>query len=117
MSELLWTPSIDRISKANITKFISYISEKEKIKLNDYHELYDWSINNIEKFWKCIWDYSGIIHSQKYDTILIDKGIKDSKWFVGSELNFAENLLRFNDDKTALISYRENYQPVRISYR
>lgn len=117
MSELLWTPSKDRISKANITKFISYISEKEKIKLNDYHELYDWSINNIEKFWKCIWDYSGIIHSKDYNTILIDKGIKDSKWFVGSELNFAENLLRFNNDKTALISYRENYQPVRISYR
>lgn len=116
MSELLWKPSKERISNSNIIKFIQFINEEERINISDYHQLYDWSIINIEKFWKYIWDYSGIIHSKKYDTILIDKGIKDSKWFVGSELNFAENLLRFNDDKTSLISYRENYPPVRISY-
>ncbi|MFN3693999.1 MAG: acetoacetate--CoA ligase, partial [Ignavibacterium sp.] len=116
MNELLWTPSKDRIEKSNITKFISYLNDKEIINISDYPQLYEWSINNIEKFWKYIWDYAGIIHSKNYDTVLIDKGIKDSKWFIGAQLNFAENLLRFNDDKSALISYRENYPPVRISY-
>lgn len=116
MNELLWTPSKDRIEKSNITKFISYLNDKEKINISDYPQLYEWSIYNIEKFWKYIWDYAGIIHSKNYDTVLIDKGIKDSKWFIGAQLNFAENLLRFNDDKSALISYRENYPPVRISY-
>ncbi|MEP0861656.1 MAG: acetoacetate--CoA ligase [Ignavibacterium sp.] len=116
MSELLWSPSVDRISKANITKFISFLSEKEKINLSNYHQLYNWSINNIEKFWKYVWEFSGIKYKKNFEKVLIDKGIKDSNWFVGSEINFAENLLRFDDDKTALISYRENYPPVKITY-
>jgi len=116
LSELLWSPSEERISKANITKFISFIAEKEKINHSDYNHLYNWSINNIEKFWEYVWVYSGIKYKKSFEKVLIDKGIKDSKWFVGSKLNFAENLLRFDDDKTALISYRENYTPVKITY-
>ncbi len=116
MSELLWRPSKERIAQANITSFISYLSEKEKINISDYHQLYDWSINNIEKFWRHIWEFSEVIHSKIFDKVLIEKGIKDSKWFVGAQLNFAENLLRFNDEHPALISYRENYPTVRISY-
>ncbi|BDQ02021.1 acetoacetate--CoA ligase [Ignavibacterium sp.] len=116
MSELLWSPSNERITNSNITKFISFISEKEKINLSDFHQLYNWSINNIEKFWTYVWEFSGIKYKKIFDKVLIDKGIKDSKWFVGSEINFAENLLRFDDDKTALISYRENYAPVKITY-
>ncbi|AFH49377.1 Acyl-CoA synthetase [Ignavibacterium album JCM 16511] len=116
MSELLWSPSKERISNSNITKFISFISEKERLNFSDYHQLYDWSVNNIEKFWEYIWEFSGIKYKKKFDKVLIDKGIKASKWFVGSEINFAENLLRFDDDKMALISYRENYPPVKITY-
>lgn len=116
MSELLWTPSEERITNSNIYKFLRYISEKEKCSFSDYHQLYHWSIKNIEKFWEHIWNYSNIIHKKNYYQVLIDKGIKDSVWFPGAEINFAENLLRHNNDKTALVSYRENYPAVRITY-
>lgn len=116
MSELLWKPSKERISNSNISKFISFITEKEKINISDYHQLYDWSVSNIENFWKYIWDFAQIKHSKSFENILVDNGIKDSKWFTGSKLNFAENLLRFDDDKIALISYRENYPSVRLTY-
>ncbi|GMU96061.1 acetoacetate--CoA ligase [Ignavibacterium album] len=116
MSELLWKPSKERISNSNISKFISFITEKEKINISDYHQLYDWSVSNIENFWKYIWDFAQIKHSKSFENILVDNGIKDSKWFVGAKLNFAENLLRFDDDKIALISYRENYPPVILTY-
>lgn len=116
MSELLWKPSEERISNSNIIKFIQFIIEEERINISDYHQLYDWSINNIEKFWKYIWEFSGIIHSKSFEKILVDNGIKDSEWFVSAKINFAENLLRFNDDKIALISYRENYPSVRLTY-
>lgn len=116
MSELLWTPSEERITKSNIYQFLSHISEKEKFSCSDYHQLYDWSISNIEKFWEHIWNFSNIIHKKNYHKVLIDKGIKDSIWFPGAELNFAENLLRHKNDKTALVSYREIYPAVRITY-
>lgn len=116
MSELLWKPSEERITNSNIYHFIKYLNEKEHLTCSDYHQLYDWSISNIEKFWEHIWKYSEIIHKKSFKTVLIDKGIKDSKWFVGSELNFAENLLRNSKEKFALVSYRENYPALRITY-
>ena len=79
-------------------------------------DLYNWSVNNIEEFWKSIWEYSGIIHSESYNEVLIRKEIYNSQWFTGSKLNFAQNLLRFNDDNTAIISYRENHPSIRITY-
>ena len=30
-----------------------------------------------------------------------------AKWFTGARMNFAENLLRYRDDRTALVSVRE----------
>ena len=42
--------------------------------------------------------------------------MNDVKWFEGSELNFAENLLKFRDHNTAIISSREDKPTIRISY-
>ncbi|MGQ9642702.1 MAG: AMP-binding protein, partial [Ignavibacterium sp.] len=116
MRELLWTPSEERINNSNISHFMKYLTEKENILFKDYYSLYEWSVNNIEKFWKHLWNYSEVIYKKNYEVILIDKGIKDSIWFSGAELNFAENLLRFNNEKLALVSYRENYPAIRITY-
>jgi len=38
-------------------------------------------------------------------------------WFVGSRLNFAENLLRFRDDREALVSWNERGAQTRLTYR
>ncbi|MFZ3048417.1 MAG: acetoacetate--CoA ligase, partial [Desulfatirhabdiaceae bacterium] len=39
-----------------------------------------------------------------------------AKWFTGSRLNFAENLLRYRDDSTALIFKGEEQPSIKISY-
>lgn len=117
MSQILWKPSEDRIKNSNIYQFIKYISDKEEIALSDYHQLYHWSINNIGKFWEHIWNFGGFIYKKNFEKVFIDKGIKDSIWFEGAELNFAENLLRYDDGNVAIISYRENYPPIRITYQ
>jgi len=39
-----------------------------------------------------------------------------AKWFVGASLNFAENLLRYRDDRTALIFKGESLPSTRTSY-
>jgi len=80
-------------------------------------ELYKWSVSNIEKFWETIWKHSSIIHRSKFHSILEGKEIWNCRWFPGAELNFAENLLRFNDDHIAIISERENYPKVTITYK
>ncbi|MEM1654707.1 MAG: acetoacetate--CoA ligase, partial [Thermoplasmata archaeon] len=67
-------------------------------------ELYEWSINEPEYFWEDVWDFVGIIYSRKYEKILEDpKKFPGTKWFIGAKLNFAQNLMKFRDDKKAII--------------
>jgi acetoacetyl-CoA synthetase len=39
-----------------------------------------------------------------------------AKWFAGARLNFAEHLLRFRDDRTALVFYGEDQVRRKLTY-
>src|SRR5690606_35618336 len=105
----LWIPDKDYIENSNMSKFRLFVNEKFKINLMQYDDLYDWSVNYPANFWQCLWEFFDIIHSKKYHSVLSFKDktksaddISNYRWFDGAKLNFAENLLRFNDDETAL---------------
>lgn len=117
MNKPIWTPSSERIAQSNLQKYFSFLEVNYKLRFSDFSELYNWSVREIENFWKSIWEFSGIIHSKKYSAIYEGTEIWNCKWFPDAKLNIAENLLRFNDDRMAIISERENYPEVRISYK
>ncbi len=117
----LFIPDIDRVEQSNMFDFIKYINTENQLEIKYYDSLYDYSINHIEEFWEAVWKYADIIHSEPYRSVLeYDKLLNivspGAKWFPGSRLNFAENLLRNRSDDTALISYNENKETQSISY-
>ena len=68
--------------------------QKYSLNIDGYHPLYDWSVTNREDFWASVWDFGKIVSSKTYDKVLEDSPTMiGAKWFVGSRLNFAENLL------------------------
>jgi len=117
MDRLLWQPSQDRILKTNMYRFIQFINERHGKNFSDYPALYQWSVDNIADFWAAIWDFADIRASQPY-TEVIDDATKmpGAKWFGGARLNFAENLLRYRDDRVALVFKGEDHNTVRITY-
>lgn len=116
MSEPLWKPSPERIASAQLTRFQQSISDKYNIELTDYRDLHRWSVERIADFWSEIWRASKIVHSASYDSELDDPQMPGAKWFSGSRLNFAENLLRYSDERTAIVQIGENVTPREISY-
>ena len=113
----LWKPSEERVKNANITRFIKYVNDKYGLKIDGYSALYDWSIASREDFWSAVWDFGPVIASKPYEKALEDSPTMiGAKWFLGSRLNFAENLLRFRDNHIALIFKGEARPPVRITY-
>jgi acetoacetyl-CoA synthetase len=113
----LWEPSEERIKNANITKYMHYVNNRFGLDVNQYQDLYEWSINNREDFWASIWDFGDIISSKPYERVLEDsETMIGAKWFLGARLNFAENLLRHRDDKTAIIFRAETGETSRLTY-
>lgn len=96
---------------------MDFLAEKNSLTFSTYDELYEWSVNNISKFWETIWNYSGVISSKSYNSVLKNPVMPGAKWFEGAKLNFAENLLRYRDNRTTIISYREDQQTLRLTYK
>ena len=113
----IWEPSEERKKRANMTKFIDLVSKRYGRKIDSYNKLHEWSINNLQDFWACMWEFSEVKASKPYDTIMTSaERMMDTKWFQGARLNFAENLLRYRDNRTALIFKGEAQQAVRLTY-
>ncbi|MBB1488818.1 acetoacetate--CoA ligase [Oceanospirillum sediminis] len=118
MNSALWQPDNTRIDNANLTKFTRLINQKYRLDLTDYTSLYQWSIDNPETFWSEMWDF-GDIRSEKKGTEVLQDADKmpGARWFPDSKLNYAENLLKFRDDRTALVFRGEKDQREAISYK
>jgi acetoacetyl-CoA synthetase len=99
-------------------RFMKGINRKYGTNFQDYDALYQWSIENLEDFWAEMWDFAGIKASRTYDKVIDDpKKMIGATWFSGSRLNFAENLLRYRDEKTALIFRGEDRVRGALTYR
>ncbi|MDR3667942.1 MAG: acetoacetate--CoA ligase [Ignavibacteriaceae bacterium] len=116
MKTPLWIPTEERKKSSNLIAFMRYAEQISGKSFPDYDALYQWSITDIEEFWKSIWVVSGIIHSRSFTSVVSGKSMFGTKWFEGAKLNFAENLLKYRDNHTAIISSRENYPDIRITY-
>ncbi len=104
MSELLWTPSPERIEQANLTRFMAFVNAKRRKALATFGEVYQWSIERPDQFWADMAEFGGVVFHQPYREVVTDLDkMPGARWFTGSTLNFAENLLRRRDEHPALV--------------
>jgi len=117
MRKPLWVPSKERVERANVTRFIKFVNEKHGLKIRSYNELYKWSVDCIPDFWSAIWDFAQVKATRKYDCVVDDlTKFPGARWFVGSRVNFAENLLRYRDDHLAFIFRGEMQKTANMTY-
>ncbi|MBI65574.1 MAG: acetoacetate--CoA ligase [Candidatus Marinimicrobia bacterium] len=117
MDNALWEPNPELIKKTSIKKFIDKINSRYSLDISNYNDLYNWSISDIQIFWKEFWEYSNIIYSKKYDSILDYNNMLDNHWFKGSKLNYAENLLCKKDNSAAIHFLCEDKYEIIITYK
>ena len=108
---LLWQPSAKAIETSNLAGFATALD----LPLN-YPELHAWSIQNREDFWEAVWDFVNIIGTKGTMALTESKPFADSVWFNDATLNFAENLLKYNDEKTALVEINESGLRTELTY-
>ncbi|NQV16740.1 acetoacetate--CoA ligase [bacterium] len=116
-NKILWTPSDIQIKQAQITQFCQQVNLKYEIDLATYDDLYRWSLTYAAEFWSEMWIFGGIIAHSEHTNIVDDiTKMPGAKWFEGATLNYAENLLRFQDDQTAIQFRGEDQVQRSLSY-
>ncbi|XP_066466099.1 acetoacetyl-CoA synthetase [Tiliqua scincoides] len=110
---VMWEPDSKR--NTSMDQFRAAVAAAYGIRLANYNELYQWSVDHYPDFWAEFWKFSGIVFSRLYDEVIDPtKGIADiPEWFKGSRLNYAENLLRHKEnDKIALYAAQEGKEEI-----
>ena len=117
MSTIMWQPTSDQVHLTQMDQFRRIVNKKFNLQIDSYENLHDWSVNNIRQFWEEMWGYGDIIYSEHYKEVVDDlTKMPGAKWFSGARLNYAENLLRFRDNKIALVFQREDQQLRSLTY-
>lgn len=112
----IWSPSAKRIQQSNMTALAQFIANDGHT-VQHYQDLHDFSVRLPQLFWKYVWEHASFVQHAPYKKVLDTSGnITQAKWFTGSKINFAENLLKFRLDKTAIIAYDERGKQQSLSY-
>ena len=75
MNKKLWEASKVKKKHSNLYKYEKFLSKKHKLKVTqNYSKILNWTINNPNKFWSSIWDFTKV------------KGIKKEKSYLSKIL-------------------------------
>ena len=117
MSEVMWSPSAERIFKSEMTRFMDYLGEKRGVSFSSYPELHDYSTKEASSFWQDTAEFYEINFETPASEICGDYSFANYAWFEGAKLNFAQNLLdKGEDNSCALQAIHESGREQKISY-
>jgi len=117
MSQALWSPTTRRLTDANINRFMQLIRQERDPNVSDYESLHRFSIDSPRAFWRAIWEFGGVIGSAGPRTVEQLDRMPGAFWFPDASLNFAENLLRYRDDREALVFRSETGAKSTLTYQ
>jgi acetoacetyl-CoA synthetase len=108
---IIWQPDEKRIKESAMYRFM-----KER-SFDTYDDFYQWSIDNTAEFWQALCDFCEVRFSKPADQVLEQPGdMTTAKWFSGSELNFAEHVLRYRGERAAIVFRGENGDRRELSF-
>jgi acetoacetyl-CoA synthetase len=102
--KLLWEPPTELVEGSAMAKFMRAQG------YDDYHALWQWSVDDLEGFWGAIWDFFDVEGS--YERVLADASMPGAVWFPGAEVNYAAHLFRDKPDDRVAILHASELRPL-----
>jgi acetoacetyl-CoA synthetase len=107
MTGPLWQPSKSAIAQSQMAQFAEQAGVVAAASDVEYSQLWQWSVDNRQQFWKEIWQQFEII-GEMGDVVLGQDEMPGAQWFPKAKLNFAENLLHRRDHADAIVFVAED---------
>jgi acetoacetyl-CoA synthetase len=106
--EPLWEPSVDLIERSRLTEFMRWLESERDLSFADYDALWQWSVDDLDAFWRAIWDFFDVQADGDPSPVLASREMPGASWFPGTSLNYAEHVFAGKDDgETAILHASE----------
>ena len=106
--KIIWKPSAKRKNSSSMKYFMDWLRDERDLSFADFNELWEWSVNDLERFWKSIWDYFGLRSSTTFSKVLDEEKMPGALWFKEATVNIVYEIFKDYEeikDNTA-ISFR-----------
>ncbi|MFI0792939.1 acetoacetate--CoA ligase [Micromonospora rubida] len=118
MGDVLWTPPADVRERSRIGDYLRWLAEHRGLEFADYDALWQWSVTDLDAFWRSVWDHFGVVAHTEPTATLTDPAMPGTRWFPGATLNYAENVLRMpglGDDDPVVIAHGQTRAPETLT--
>ena len=109
---VLWTPSPERVERAELTRYTRWLADRRGVTTSGYHDLWRWSVTEVEAFWASIWEYFEVQASAPYERVLTARTMPGAEWFPGARLNYAEHVFRGRDPDQVAVRHSSELRPL-----
>ena len=109
---IVWTPSEERVASAAITRYREWLNETRGLGLEGYHDLWQWSVDELEDFWASIWEFFDVQASRPYERVLARREMPGAEWFPGARLSYSEHIFRGRADADVAIRHASELRPL-----
>lgn len=114
---LLWEPTDEFIEQANLTNYCKWLQRRKGLLFSNYSTLWQWSVSNVEAFWRSLWEYFDIQHDGQYAKVLSNEQMPGAVWFEGTRISYAEHIFRnATSERPAIIAGAEDEPITEISW-
>lgn len=105
-----WEPTAADIADAQVTAFARSAGHE-----GDYHDLWQWSVDEPEAFWGALWRYFDL--GEIPGEVLADDSMPGAVWFPGVRLNYVDQIARqARTDRPAILSLGEDFAVTELSW-
>ena len=116
--QLLSAPAPDSRAHSRIGRYLDWLASDRGLVFEGYHDLWRWSVNDLEGFWQSIWDHFDVRSHSPYARVLGEEVMPGARWFQGATLNLAEHVLRHRgiDDEVVVIGVSQTRDDVQLTF-
>lgn len=116
----IWTPTLDYIKDSNLSKYTFFLEEKYGLVFDNYSQLHQWSIDNLEAFWLSLNFFFKIEVKEDFEEILKPKNADSfigTQWFEGLKVSYSAQIFKNSSNtRPAIISKNEEGESVEMSW-
>ena len=117
MNKILWNPDKEIMHSSSMMKLgktFGFVKDDENL---DYASLHNWSVNNLDIFWREVWEGNNIIGNFGEEVFSSNEDIRKASFFPDAELNFAENLLVGDENRQAISFHGEGRESFSLTLK
>ncbi len=116
--DVIWEPAPDARRTSRIGQYLDWLETERGLTFDSYQELWQWSVDDLDGFWRSIWDYFEVESTTPPTAVLASREMPGADWFPGTHVNYAGEIfrrIRENPDETAIIGISQTRDRVEWS--